>query len=1236
MPVIKKDVAVYSADQLYIIGIGASAGGLEAINELFDNFPGNSNFAFVIVQHLSPDYKSLMGELLSKHTSMQVFEAEDGLLIQPNSVYLLPSKKLMTVKSGKLRLEEKIKSNVPNNAIDVFFDSLAVDKGEKAIGIILSGTGTDGSKGIAHIKQCGGTVIVQDPLTAEFDGMPNSAISSGCADLILPPEIIADELIEYLSEAPLSKPFSTLNRQEEAVFADIMDLVFKSTTHDFSHYKRPTITRRLTKRMGEKGFASLSDYHHYLQNDPAEVTALSKEFLINVTKFFRDEDAFAVLENVVVPSLVEDPKRTDPIKIWIVGCSSGEEAYSIAIIFHEYIQLSKHFDTDIKIFATDIHQESIDFASKGLYSADSVKEIKPDRLKRFFIKEGDSYRVTPTLRKLVVFAKQNILKDPPFSKIDLLSCRNMLIYMNPLLQKNVLKKFHFAINENAYLFLGPSENIGVLKDSLKEIDKKWKIYQCAAKPKPGDHDTFLNPVERSAYVEAATRTKSKNALTSIADIFKETLFEEHNYAGIYIDKEFDVKQAIGNFKSFINFPEGNFNFNLLKLVPTDLSIVLSTGIRKAINNNTKVVLKKIKVNDEGRERVLNIIIRPYLTQQIYTQPFIFIILNEEPAEQRKSFAPRQGQGEEIMLAQRLEEAEEELRNTKENLQAVIEEVESANEELQSSNEEIISSNEELQSTNEELQSLNEELHTVNAEHQLKIKELVELNDDMNNYFRNTEVGQILVDKKMIIKKFTPVATKQVNLIESDIGRSITDISTNFINLDFINDIKKVLSTDQKIEKEIRIENGTAFIMRIVPYLRQDKVTDGVVISFVNITETKRLNSIIEAVFNASTSAIASLKPVMDNKGNIIDFEFFSANNASKEIIGHTPEQLIGKKWKTDFPAFLVDEFSRLLQAKEKINPIRFEIFNAPTNLWLSISAVKMYDGIVTTFTNITDSKEAYQKLQQASDELSQLNMQLEQSNFDLLQFASVASHDLKEPLRKIQTFGNILYENIKDKIEEKDNNYLQKIIRSANRMQALIQDILTLSKLSNNDIPYATVNLNEIIDNIKDDLVISLKEKKATVQAGRLPSVYAIPGQVHQLFQNLIANAIKFNQSSTPKVTIQNEPVTETNAAEFGVKKYEYVRIDVTDNGIGFDEKYTDKVFGIFQRLAGGEYEGTGIGLAICKKIVDNHGGFIKVESVPGKGSRFSIFLPGEHANVDRKKTKELKVKENIATVPAL
>jgi two-component system CheB/CheR fusion protein len=1191
----------------YIIGIGASAGGLEAINELFDNIPGNTNFSYVVIQHLSPDYKSLMGELLSKHTAMQVYEAHEQMELRPNCVYLLPPGKTMTIKDNMCLLENKVKKQQPNNAIDIFFESLAQEKKDKAVGIILSGTGSDGTHGITAIKNNGGIVIVQDPITAEFDGMPNSAISTGYADLILSPDMIPDELLGYLKETPIIKSFNTLNHQEEAILLDILEQVQRVTTHDFSHYKRPTITRRLAKRMGEKGISSLADYYEILKTDPEEVKSLFKELLINVTKFFRDEEAFDVIKNVVIPALFNNKAGGETIKLWSVACSTGEEAYSMAILLQEYIEANKKYEVNVKIFATDIDPEAIEIASKGIYTDANVKDLSPELLQRFFTKEGSNYRVIPSLRKMVVFARHDVLKDPPFSKIDLLSCRNMLIYMNPLLQKIILQKFHFALNQDGYIFLGPSENLGGLKDVMKEIEKKWKIYQCTSKAKPSDHDSFLNPVHKSSYLDMPLIAKPKNALNNIADIFKDTLLEEYDFTGIYIDKEFEVKQAIGNFKKFINFPDGNFNFNLLKLVPPDLSIALSTCIRKAIKDDKKVVLKRVKVSDNKSSRYINIVVKPYIAQKNYLQPFLFVILNEE-APQREPV--KNALSKEEHTSFRIEELESELRDTKENLQAVIEEVESANEELQSSNEEIISSNEELQSTNEELQSLNEELHTVNAEHQLKIKELLDLNDDMNNYFSNTEIGQILIDKKLIIKKFTPAVTRQVNLIASDLGRSITDISVNFRNLDFINYIKQVVKTGTVLQQEITMDDGNAYFMRIAPYIKQDKTKDGVVVNFINITELKRLNSLIDGIFNSTMNGIAAMKAIRNKRAEITDFEIIAGNNAVHKIFDTVSENMVGKSMKQELAAFTALNFDKFTSVVNTGNELRFDYFDNQKRTWLEVGIVKMMDGVVATFTDITESKKSFSQLQDTTDMLRTSNQQLEQSNYDLLQFASVASHDLKEPLRKIQTFGNKLQEKVQDNLPEKEMVYLQKIIKASNRMQTLIEDILMLSKLSNVTAERAKVNVNDILNNIVDDLEIVINEKKTKLNIGKLPEIYAVPGQIHQLFQNLISNAIKFNEQDPPVITIAEEKISDDLADRLKIDRSKYICITVQDNGIGFDQEYSDKIFGVFQRLNGSNYQGTGIGLAICKKIIDNHQGYIFADSRANEGAKFTIVLP--------------------------
>jgi two-component system, chemotaxis family, CheB/CheR fusion protein len=1191
----------------YIVGIGASAGGLEAINEFFDNVPDNTGFSFVVIQHLSPDYKSLMSELLTKHTNMQVLEAVEDMPLKPNCIYLIPTKKILTLKNGKLQLHEKVRNNHPNTTIDAFFESLAEDKNDKSVGIILSGTGSDGSRGIAAIKNHGGTVVVQDPTTAEFDGMPNSAIATGYADLILSPEMMPDELIQFLQEAPLIRSFNQLNNQEEAIIADILGLIHKVTQHDFNHYKRPTLNRRLAKRMAERGMKTLGEYYQYLTNHADEVKALCKEFLINVTRFFRDEEAFEVIKMDVIPSLFVNKQNGDTIKVWVVAASTGEEAYSLAMLFEEFIESQKRHDISVKIFATDIDQQAIDVASKGVYSEDAVKAVSAERLKRFFVKEGNLYKVSPSLRKAVVFAKHDITKDPPFSKIDLLTCRNMLIYMNPLLQKSILQKFHFALNEDGYLFLGNSENIGVLKDAMKDIDKKWKIYRCLSKPRTGEYEAFMNPAEKS-YLPLPS-PKAKNALNNLAEIFKETLLDEYQFAGIFIDKDFEVKQAIGAFKNFISFPEGNFNFNLLKLVPPDLAVPLSTCIRKAIKDNEKIVQKKVKVEWKNKQRCINIVVKPYLTQKTYLQPFLFIILSDVEQEakpiSKSSRIPKKDQ-----VAERIDELESELRDTKENLQAVIEEVESANEELQSSNEEIISSNEELQSTNEELQSLNEELHTVNAEHQLKIKELIDLNDDLNNYFNNSEVGQILIDGNLLVRKFTPFAKKQVNLIESDVGRSITDLSTNFKDDGFIDKIKAVMNTGKREEEEIVMNEGSIFLMRIAPFFRLDKSIDGVVVNFIDISQLRTLNSIIEAILNSSTSGILAKKAIRGKNNDIVDFEYISVNKAAEVMLHVQNDSLVGKTVKKTFPEVASKYLDKYISVVETGETQQFEMFYEKLNRWYDVVSVKMMDGLVTTFADITERKRAADLLAEGYEELKITTNKLERSNMDLLQFASVASHDLKEPLRKIQAFGNILKDKVREKLDIDEHKYIEKMINSSNRMQNLVDDILTLSRLSNTEIPFTQTDLNDIVSRIIDDLEITIKDKNAIIDAKELPVINAVPGQMHQLFQNLISNGLKFNEKKQPTITIRSIPLSNKIKIDKEITDNDFYCIEVRDDGIGFEQKYADKIFGIFQRLDGNSYQGSGIGLAICKKIMDNHKGYIVAESSPGNGAKFSLLFP--------------------------
>lgn len=1202
-----------------IVGIGASAGGMEAIHDLFDYMPDKTGFSFVVIQHLSPDYKSLMAELLSRHTSMNVLEAQDGVAVTPNCIYVIPSKKTITIHKGKLHLDEKSRSKVPNNAIDIFFESLAEEAGKNAIGIILSGTGTDGTKGIEAIKQKGGIVVVQDPLSAAFDGMPNSAVATGYADLILPPEMIGEEIADYVRDSSLIKSLSKLNQKDEMNLRDILTMLNQSTKQDFSQYKRPTLFRRLAKRMSELNIQSVEEYKERLASDEEEIKTLGKEFLINVTKFFRDKEAFEFLRLEIIPTILKKHKPEDAIKAWVVACSSGEEAYSLAMLFLEHMKQTNTIYPNLKIFASDIDTEALETASKGLYSRNIEKDVPDALIQKYFTKEGNSYRVTPELRRYVVFANHDILKDPPFSHLDLLTCRNMFIYVNAELQRKMLKKFHFALDLNAFLMLGPSESIGILQDVMKEVNRKWKLYQCVSKLGVQDSNGLFTSMEnRFSFISDKPAPSKRNLQSHLAEVFKDTLLEDRPMASFIIDRDFNVKHAIGNYKQFIELPEDNLHFNLLKLVHPDLAIALGVASRKAINDNMRFVMKRVLVRNTKSEKYITIIVKPYLQQTEFQTSFLSVILEEDPFETRVT---KTVEYDSITSQDRVMDLERDLQDTRENLQSIIEEMETANEELQSSNEEMISTNEELQSTNEELQSLNEELHTVSAEHQLKIKELIEINDDMNNYFSNSEIGQIIVDQKMITRKFSPAVTRMVNLIEADIGRSILDITTNLKNVNFAADIKEVLTTGEPIVKEISIQENQFYLLKITPYIKRDKTVDGAVINFIDVTETKKLNSLLTSVFISSANGIAAKKAIRDEAGKIIDFEYLAVNPRAEKIFGKAPGSLEGKRLLSIFPDFAKNGFfQKYVEVVETGKMLHFENYNHLEERWLDTIVVKMMDGIVTTHVDITESKKAadiiesnYEKLKEASAELETSNEKLERSNYDLLQFASIASHDLKEPLRKIQAFGNILQDKVKDRLKPEEQSYFTKMISASGRMQTLIEDVLTLSKLSNNGLDKEKVDPNQVIKRIIDDLEIAITEKKALVEIeGTLPMINAVPGQMRQLFQNLISNSLKFSNKLgiTPTITISEKKIPLDVIQELNINPKEFICLVVEDNGIGFENEYRDKIFGIFQRLHGRNYEGTGIGLAIARKIVENHGGRITAKGIINQGAEFFILLP--------------------------
>lgn len=997
----------------FVAVIGASAGGLEAIHDFFDHEGNAKLVSYVVIQHLSPDHKSLLVELVSKHTEMSVIEAGEGMNLKPGHVYIIPNNKLITIHDNRFKLNDKGNLKLPNTAIDTFLFSLAKEKGEKAIAIILSGTGSDGTKGIQAIKDARGTVYVQEPNSAKFDGMPNSAINSGNVDFILAPKDIASSIEKIVKNYYfIPKDISTIS---DTKMEKIFSLVYDNSGHDFNYYKTPTIIRRIEKRMVEKGIDNLDNYIAYLETSDVEGKKLGEEFLIGVTSFFRDKPAFDLIHKDIIPDILKGKKNKDTIKVWVCACSTGEEAYSLAILIDKCLK-SSISKPEVKIFATDIDENSLKIAQKGEYPLSISKEVDPATLSEYFIRHDNHYTIIPHIRKQIVFASHNVIQNPPFIKNDLVSCRNMLIYLNPILQHKLLSTFHFSLNEGGYLFLGSSESANYIKEGIIEISSKNKVY------KKINNTNFLNhELSTHSYTQKidkvlleSTKHREKNSKLELHNNleFYNLLIEDLNYVGIVIDSEFNIKDSMGDFKRYLSLPEKKLNLNILKMVPLEISGTLSTAIRKSRKNGETIVLYKDIQNVLSKNILCRIVVKPIQDKKLT------LILFNEVEERESKLGPANDNVTfltDIKQSEYIQEIEAELSETKSDLQALMEEMETANEELQSSNEELLSANEELQSSNEELQSLNEELHTLNAEHQIKIKELTDLNDDLDNYFRNTDLAQIFVDRDLKVRKFNPAAIKIINLINSDIGRPITHISTNILYDRLIEDLRSIISEEvQSIEKEIVLKNGTKRMLRISPYLRQDKIRDGAVVSFVDISVFDEVNNIIKSAFNASNSAIIAYKAIRDIDYQITDFKYLTGNAVALNRLGIDEDQALNQSFKDQFSEIFDKQFFKNYIKVVDQDIIFQKEFKDKSQIWCELTAVKMRDGIVVTINNIADKKSASDELQQNYDDLIVTKNSLRQLNTGLKSEIKERTKELNTSQERFNYFSTIITDSLWD------------------------------------------------------------------------------------------------------------------------------------------------------------------------------------------------------------------------------
>lgn len=1089
-----------------VIGVGASAGGLDAFRQLLKAIPEDSGMAYVLVQHLDPTHESILPEILSRVTNIPVNEITDDIQLAPDHIYVIPSNQILTTFDGVLKLSPrgKLKTNL---AIDVFFESLAIIHKTLAVGVVLSGSGSDGMKGLKVIKEYGGTTLAQDPESSAFNHMPQNAINDGNVDFILSPEQIPQKLIEIFSAKKNAKKNDVNFLAEETSLKQILSLLHQRKGVDFTYYKQTTVRRRIARRMALSKVGKTADYLKKIQNNETEQQSLFQDLLIPVTSFFRDPNTFSTLFETVLPALFKNKSADEPIRIWVAGCSTGQEAFTMAISLCEFLDNTAQ-DRRIQIFASDVSEIAIAKARAGKYSKAEVQMLSELRLGNYFTEINGSYLVNKNIRDMCVFAVQNFLKDPPFANIDLISCRNVLIYMSSFLQKKALTTFHYSLQKNGFLLLGKSETPSVVPDAFSVFIKNYKIYTRKSVPGRFMHVATERKEETVAKkdIEAA---KPEILLTGFRKTAEEILLSKYTPASVIVNEQMDIVHIHGVITPFLEPSPGKPTFNLFKMAREGLSFELRNALHKAKSSNAQVIKKGIPASINDEKLLVTIEIIP-LTNTV--EPHYLIVFTKAALPENRLFSKKTGENNDLQL--RLQHVENELAQTREDMRSITEEQEAANEELQSASEELQSSSEEMQSLNEELETSREELQSSNEELVILNQELLDKQEQLNEARLYSEAivttirePLIILDKALRVKTANTAFYKKFNFSEHE--------------------------TEDKLFYEL-----------------QD-----------NQWDDRQLRSLLEKI--------------LPQKTRLEDFEII-----------------------LNFPS--IGERTMLLNARQIVN---------------ENTAEKL---ILLAIEDITERKSTEQKLQTFSDELEtkvrERTADLIQTNIQLEQFAHAASHDLQEPLRKIVTFSNRLQAKHHSEFSEEVSSYLKKIEDASIRMSRLIQDLLNYSSLLDHEKLFAPTDLDETLKDILNDFELLIDQKKAVINSDTLPIIEAIPLQMNQLFYNLISNALKFSVKDTPPIidiSFRLLPEKELKKYKGLNPKLAYCEIIFKDNGIGFEQKYAEQIFTIFQRLNQQSlYQGTGIGLALSKKIVENHHGEIFVKAKENAGAAFHIILP--------------------------
>ncbi len=1271
MKINTKPTTVLSSNLFPVVGIGASAGGLGAFKKLLKAIPENSGMAYVLVQHLDPNHESLLPDLLQKVTDIPVLEITDDMRVEPNHIYVIPSNKMMVANDGVLQLtmrplKNKNERNLP---IDLFFTSLAEVHQSHAIGVVLSGTASDGTFGLKAIKEHGGLTFAQDEKSAAYDSMPNSAVQAGVVDFILPPEKIPNKILELIkSMNGQGHDDQPLNDPDEDTFRQIISLLRVRKGTDFTYYKKSTIHRRILRRMALSKTDGLSEYLKYLRENKTEQDVLYQDMLIPVTSFFRDPKSFDNLSKIVFPLITKNKTVGEPIRVWVAGCSTGEEAYSIAICLEEFLGEQKE---KYQIFATDINEQCIAKARTGIYTKKDVEKLTPQQLNQFFTKKEGNYQINKSIRDTFVFAVHNFLKDPPFGKMDLISCRNVFIYMEPYLQKKALTTFHYVLNKKGFLLLGKSETISGVTDLFASADKTDKLFTRKDVP-----SRLIHSASRKSehYLSDLTiNLRNEPPRTDFQKTADDIILSKYTPVGVVVNEALDIVHFRGSTGNYLEQATGKPSYQVLKMAKHGLTFELRNLLHKAKKENRSVTKNNIpfKIDGHPTQITIEVIPLPNIVESHYLILFHdgSAMLHQPKLKGKKALKVKADQKD-----KRIEQLGNELAQTHEDMRSITEDQEAANEELQSANEELLSSSEEAQSLNEELETSKEELQSTNEELIVVNQELINLNEHVTEEKEYAEAiiatirePLLVLDKTLRVKTANHSYYKAFSVKETEVeGKLIYELDNQRWNIPALRKLLETILPEKSVLNDFEITQTFSTISERVMLLNAREITKAhseeklILLAIKDVTDRKNHERQVQELLHRFQSMVAQAPVsicIIRKEGYYVEL----ANDAYLQLLNRGRE-FINKPLFESIPELIPQGFKELLDevirtgvpfyANEMEVPFtrkdRTEIgffsfcyqpLHEQDGSTSGVIAVgyEVTEQVIAKRKNLEDqairSAELEEKVKERTSALKTLNEILKQeneekekretelviANQELESFTYVASHDLQEPLRKIQTFAKMIEEKEGATLSETGKDYFHRMSNAANRMQVLIDDLLSYSRNNTKVHKFENADLNKIVQEVITDFKETIEKRQVTLESGDLGTANIIPFQFRQLIQNLLGNALKFSSSKrSPHIIIKSERLKGSNIPNKTgfvqgkiLSETMYHHISVADNGIGFEPKFEKKIFDLFQRLHGKEvYAGTGIGLAIVKKIVENHNGIITAKGEPDKGATFEVYLP--------------------------